>query len=183
MAHIGSGVEYGLHCLLYLVAPSEGAAPSTRDMADFQEISPSFVAKLFTKLEKAGVVRSREGIGGGFRLARPADRITVLDVVDAIEGNKPLFDCREIRAQCALFGDRPPATATRGVCGIHAVMLDAEQQMRLALARHTLADIAAGVAGKLPAAQRQRTRDWFDERTKTRRAGRRDSDGKNLKHV
>ncbi len=62
----------------------------------FQGISPSFVAKIFPKLEKAGIVRSSEGVRGGYLLARAPEEISVLEVVDAIEGRKPLFDCQEI---------------------------------------------------------------------------------------
>ena len=62
MAHITNSVEYGIHCLLWLVDPASGR-PSSRDLAEFQGISPSFVAKIFPKLEKAGIVQA--GIGKG----------------------------------------------------------------------------------------------------------------------
>lgn len=169
MAHYGSAVEYGLHCLLNLV---DGGvpAPSARDLAEFQGGSPSYIAKLFTRMEKAGLVISVEGVRGGFRLARPAAEITVLDVVDALEGGKPIFSCREIRRDCAIFGDRPPKAASQGICGIHAIMQEADEAMRQALARHTLADIAAGVGTRVPAAYRRRGRAWFADRA-ARRAG------------
>ena len=54
MSLYGASVEYGLHCLLYLVDPPPGVTPSSRDLAEFQGVSPSYVAKLFTQLEKAG---------------------------------------------------------------------------------------------------------------------------------
>ena len=86
MPHIGSRAEYGLHCLLHLVGRGQDDAPSARDLAAFQGVSASYLAKLFTKLEKAGLVVSSEGIRGGFRLARPARDISVLEIVDALEG-------------------------------------------------------------------------------------------------
>jgi Rrf2 family protein len=155
--------------MLHLVA-DDAPARSARDLADYQGLSPSFVAKLFTRLERAGLVRSTEGIRGGFRLARPAEEISVLDVADAIEGSKPIFDCKEIRRDCVLYGDAPPAAATRGVCGIHAVMIEADMEMRSALARHSLGDIAARVAAKIPARQREASRDWFAARVSARAA-------------
>lgn len=170
MSHYGSGVEYGLHCLLYLVGRADGDAPSSRDLAEFQGVSPSYVAKLFTWLEKAGLVASIEGIGGGFRLARPAEDITVLDVVDALEGDKPLFRCREVRDGCILHGGVPPARSPDEVCTIHAVMLEAEERMRETLAGRTLADMDAKVAGKLSHRFIRRTADWFDGRNLNRRA-------------
>ena len=169
MSHFGSGVEYGLHCLLYLVGRG-GEAPSSRDLAEFQGVSPSYVAKLFTQLQKAGLVVATEGLGGGFRLARPAGDITVLDVVDALEGDKPLFRCREVRDECILHAGNPPERGPSEVCSIHAIMLEAEARMRDALADRTLADLDAEVAGKLSDGFMRRTTAWFDDRNTNRRA-------------
>jgi Rrf2 family protein len=174
MAHIGSGVEYGLHCLLHLAVQPGDATPSTRDLADFQGVSASFVAKVFTRLEKSGLVQAAEGVRGGFRLAREPEEISVLDVVDAIEGAKPLFRCKEIRSRCILYRDmNPPAALSRGICGINAVMLEAESEMRRTLAEYTLADLAEGVMQKLPEAQQAAAADWFAKRARTRSPGRR----------
>jgi Rrf2 family protein len=167
MAHLGTSVEYGLHCLLWLVEPAAEPA-SSRDLAELQGISPSFMAKIFPKLEKAGIVAASEGIRGGYRLARSADQITVLDVVDAIEGKKPLFDCQEIRGRCALYGGKPPSSSTSGVCGIHAVMIRAEQSMRQELARTTLGDLARSTSKKMPAGFPDKVQEWLTERVNAR---------------
>jgi Rrf2 family protein len=173
MSYFGSGVEYGLHCLLYLVdggpGGGPGGAPSARDLAEFQGVSPSYVAKLFTKLEHAGLIASAEGVDGGYRLARPASQITVLDVSDAIEGTKPLFRCREVRANCILYDGRPPAHATKGMCAIHAAMREAETKMRESLARTTLADLAGHVAKVVPDTTKLLGAEWFRERRAQRR--------------
>jgi len=169
MSHFGSGVEYGLHCLLYLVDAAAEQPPSARDLAEFQGVSPSYVAKLFTQLEKAGLVLSAEGVRGGYRLARPAREITVLDVVDAIEGRKPLFRCREVRSRCILFSESPPKWATRGTCAIHATMHEAEARMRQALQGQTLADLSNRVAPKLPARFVGDAQNWFEQRHAQRR--------------
>lgn len=168
MSLYGSSVEYGLHCLLYLVDPPAAEPLSSRDLAEFQGVSPSYVAKLFTQLEKAGIVESVEGLGGGYRLARPAEAISVLNVTDALEGGKPLFQCREVRGKCILYGETPPDSATKGICSIHAVMLDAERKMRAALASHTLADLAFTVAGKRAPGIRDQSDQWFQERRERR---------------
>jgi Rrf2 family protein len=165
----GTNVEYGLHCLLYLVDQPEDATVSSRDLAEFQGVSPSLVAKIFTGLQKAGIVESDEGIRGGFRLAKSPGDISVFDVVRAVDGDKPLFQCREIRANCVLYGDDPPASATRGVCGIHAVMLDAQQRMFDALKERTLASLAAEVDEKVPAKFVSEKKKWFEDRDELRR--------------
>ncbi|MBB6165540.1 Rrf2 family protein [Rhizobium wenxiniae] len=163
MAHMTVGVEYGLHCLMWLMG-SPGKPLSSRDLADLQGISPSFLAKIFPKLERAGIVAAFEGVKGGYRLARSPDQISVLEVVDAIEGKKPLFDCQEIRGRCAAFDGKPPPWATKGVCAIHAVMLRAEKAMREALATQSLADIAEEFGRKAPAEFYEDIDRWIESR-------------------
>jgi Rrf2 family protein len=164
MSLYGSSVEMALHCLLNLAGRPAESSASTRDLAEFQGVSASFVAKLFTRLEKAGLVAAAQGAAGGFRLARPAAEITVRDVVDAVEPAKPLFQCRDIRRNCVLYDETPPPWATSGICGIHAVFLDAEIAMRERLAQTTLQDIAAATAAKIPERFFIDADDWFDGR-------------------
>ncbi len=168
MSHYGSSVELALHCLLNMVGQTEDRCPSARDLAEFQGVSPSFVAKLFTKLEKAGLVRAAQGAQGGFRLARPAGDITVLGVVDAVEADKPLFRCREVRRNCVLYDEEPPSWASGGVCGIHSVFLDAEIAMRDRLAATSLQDIATSTAEKIPPAFYDQANQWFGDRERNR---------------
>lgn len=171
MALYSASVEYGLHCLLYLVDSSGTSRASSLDLAELQGISPSYVAKLFTHLKNAGLVTAIEGAHGGYQLSRPAEAITVLDVVEALEGDKPLFQCKEIRRNCALFGGSPPDWATKGLCGIHAVMLDAESQMKRRLASHTLAELARRVEQKAPKTFAIEVNTWLERRkaSKSRR--------------
>ncbi len=167
MAHITAGVEYAIHALLLLAGEADRAS-SSRDLADLLGVSPSFTAKLFPKLEKAGIVMASEGVRGGYRLARPADQISFLDIVDAIEGSKPLFECQEIRQRCPLFGGEPPAWATRGRCAVHATMVRAEQAMRDALAGQTLGAIADGLGRTAPKRFFADVDVWLDDRIRAR---------------
>ena len=167
MSQFGSAVEYALHCILYLArmeGTEEGVARSTRDIAEFQNLSKDYVAKLFTRMEKAGLVTATEGVRGGFRLAREAEDISVLDVVDAVEGPKPLFQCRDIRANCVLFDGKRPSWSSNGVCGIHAVMLQADAAMRDSLAQNNLAQLTHHVIDVVPLAHQKATHNWFEER-------------------
>ncbi|QGZ63533.1 RrF2 family transcriptional regulator [Paraburkholderia acidisoli] len=170
---ISTGVEYGLHCLLYLAGTSAGVREaSVRDLAEMQGVPVDYAAKLFTRLAKAGLVASTEGVRGGFALARPAQDISVHDVVEAIDGDKALFDCREVRTQCALFDEEAPAWATRGTCSIHAVMQAAERAMREELKHHTLAELASRANAKAPASHGRHVVEWFSERAANRRGDR-----------
>jgi Rrf2 family protein len=183
MSLYGSNVEYGLHCLLYLVDPPAGASISSKDLAEFQGVSPSLVAKLFTQLQKAGIVESAEGIRGGYRLAKPAGDISVFDVVRAVDGDKPLFQCREIRANCVLYGDDPPASATKGLCSIHAVMLEAQERMYGALREQTLASLAGKVDDKTTATYSRLKQQWFEDRDAKRRTPARLRSTSNTAHL
>ncbi len=177
MAHITASVEYAIHGLLWLTVNSDKPL-SSRDIADLQVISPSFLAKIFPKLEKAGIVAASEGVRGGYRLARPAANISFLDIVDAIEGPKPLFDCQEVRSRCAVFGDSAPSWALAGTCAVHAVMLQAEKAMRQALAAQTLGSVASCFSSLAPSQFLADVQDWIDQRTvgRTARVGRRSFD-------
>ena len=171
MAHISSGVEYGLHCLLFLVTDEDrGRDASVRDLAELQGVPVDFLAKIFTKLAKAGLVAATEGVKGGFMLARPAGKISVLDVVNAIDGERALFECREIRSRCAVFDGAPPAWATSGTCAVHAVMLDAQQRMEQALAEQSLQDLVERVGRKSPASFDTKVVNWLGERAGKRTA-------------
>lgn len=109
------------------------------------------------------VVAGTEDAGGGFALARTPEKISLLDVIVAIDG-KPLFDCRDIRLGCALFGSSAPRWASRGVCSIHAVMLEAEAWMRTVFATHTLASITSRVEAKAPASFYTDVSGWLARR-------------------
>jgi DNA-binding IscR family transcriptional regulator len=90
----------------------------------------------------------------------------------SVDGYKPIFECREIRACCAVFEEEPPPWATSGVCAIHAVMKNAEKRMREALAGDCLADLAARVVAKAPRGYGPQVVKWLDDRTTNRRAAR-----------
>ena len=167
MSLYGASTEYVLHSLLWLVDNPEPV--SSLDLAELQDIPAAFIAKLLPKLEKAGLLIASEGLKGGYKLAKAADEISILAVVDAVEGKKSLFNCQEIRERCVLFNQKTPPWAAQGVCSIHAVMLQAEQAMRRELAQTTLADLAQSLRNKAPSPFFEDAQSWLEERVQTRR--------------
>ncbi len=93
---------------------------------------------------------STEGKGGGFKLAKPVEHITVLDVVTAIDGDKSIFECREIRQRLAVFDEQAPAWACEGIYGVRSVMDMAQQRMEEALSQHTILDLTRKMYRKAP---------------------------------
>ncbi len=81
--------EYGLRCLLQ-VAMQPGPEPvAIHGIAAAEGLSPEYVAKLMRVLRQGGLVTSTRGAGGGYHLARPADQISLSDVISVLDG--PLF--------------------------------------------------------------------------------------------
>ena len=165
MAFYSSGVEYGIHSLMCMVdSKGDAREMSVREIADLQSVPYDYLAKIFTRLSKAGLVRSIEGKGGGFQLAKPAEQITVLDVVNAIDGDKRIFECREIRQRLAVFGAQPPERACEGICGVRSGMGMAQQRMEEALGQHTILDLARKMYRKAPDEFVIEVRDWIAAR-------------------
>jgi Rrf2 family protein len=147
---LSQGVEWALHCCSILAAvPPANVVPSAR-LAELHDVPPAYLAKQLQALSVAGIVESLPGPRGGYRLARAARDITVLDVVLAVEGDEPAFTCTEIR-QCGPGACAP--SAYRGPCGIARIMWDAEDAWRAELARHTIADLLDGALRNTPPSQ------------------------------
>ena len=162
----GAGAEYALHSLLIL-ATSE-APISVVDLARFQQLPERYLAKVFTRMKDARLVVGIEGIAGGFSLARPAEDIRVVEVLDAVDPDRKLFACAEIRRNCALFAETPPEWATAGSCRIDLFMTEAERTLRDFLASKTIADLVCEFDCKAPPEFAAESGGWFQER----RAGR-----------
>jgi Rrf2 family protein len=77
---------YALHALTYLARHQGGGPVASHTIAEAEGLPGRFLLKSLTLLVAAGVLRSELGLGGGFRLARPARSITLLEVVEAVEG-------------------------------------------------------------------------------------------------
>jgi Rrf2 family protein len=162
----GAGAEYALHSLLIL-AGRPGPA-SVRDLARFQRIPERFLAKIFTRLEKARLVKSIEGVSGGFVLARAAELIPMGEILEAVDPDRSLFNCAEIRRNCILFGERPPTWSISGMCLIHRFMREAEHELRNFLGSKTLADLNRDFGCKAPLDFVKDSETWFQDRKQQR---------------
>ena len=166
----GAGAEYALHSMLTLATQS--APVSINDLATYQGIPERYLAKIFTRLKRAKLVKGTEGISGGFALAKPAENIHVSEVLKAVDPGRSLFACAEIRQNCALFGDSPPRWAVKGPCRIHAFMEEAERKLHGFLASKTLSDLVCEYSCKAPNVFAVETEAWFQSRKMGRTARR-----------
>ncbi len=164
MAFYSSGVEYGIHCLVNMI--DENGMPqemSVREAAKLQGVPYDYLGKIFTKFSKAGLVESLEGRKGGFKLAKQPKEISVLDIVRAIDGDKSIFDCKEIRQGMDIFSKNPPKWACEGLCGIHSIMKSAQTQMENELSRHTILALSQQFYKKSHSTFAIEIKEWFSE--------------------
>ena len=125
--------EYALLALVDLAQRGPGALVSVREIAERQDIPARFLEQVFAALRRAGVVKAVRGAKGGYGLGRPAERLTVLEVVEAVEGPLQPTVCDTARG-----GVCPRGSA----CAAGAVWERAGDALRGVFAASTLADVA-----------------------------------------
>ncbi|HPX62386.1 MAG TPA: Rrf2 family transcriptional regulator, partial [Deltaproteobacteria bacterium] len=96
------------------------------------DVPQTFLAKIFQQFSKIGLVRSYRGTGGGFVLGRPPENISLLEVVEAVEGPITPNRCVSAPGEC----DRS------SFCKVHPVWVDVQARIRDILASVTLKDLS-----------------------------------------
>jgi Rrf2 family protein len=155
---MGQGVEWVLHACVNLAWAGAERAQPVAALAELNGLPAPYLNKQLQALARAGILESTPGARGGFSLARAPEDISVLDVVQAIDGSEGAFRCTEIRRQGPL-----PASGGRGACQIASVMGRAEAAWRAELAAESIADLAGDVAAKVPGTP-VRIRRWLEDR-------------------
>jgi Rrf2 family protein len=145
---MNQGVEWAVHVLLSLSWWDGDEPVSTSVLAKNFGLPPAYLNKQLQALTRAGLLESLPGARGGFRLARSADKITLMDVVTAIEGPEHAFRCTEIRRHGA--GGTGPARFFEEACAVTTSMRRAELAWRKALAAQTIADVGAEAEAHAP---------------------------------
>jgi len=112
--------DYAVTCVLEVARYKHISAA---EIARRHDISSSFVANIVHSLAKAGIAVTTRGAGGGVSLARPPDSLTLLEVIEAVQGRLTVNSCVAHPRQC----DR-----TEG-CSAYAVFRDVQNQLRLGL--------------------------------------------------
>ena len=132
---ISAQEEYGLRCLLQLArADSQGESLTIGQIATLEGISVANAGKLMWILNKAGLVQSQRGIKGGYRLARPADRIRLNEVISVL-------DKEQMETHCKSYAGLLDACVHTGDCGIRPVIVELHQIVDNALSEITLAQL------------------------------------------
>ena len=85
-------VDYGLRAIVYMGMHPDRIC-TNEQIAEITKVPSPYLAKILKSLNNAGLIKSQRGVGGGSRLSRPADKISVLEVVNAIEPIKLIDYC------------------------------------------------------------------------------------------
>ena len=136
---ISAKADYAVRASVELAAATDEKPVKAERIATAQDIPLNFLENILGELRHAGIVRSHRGADGGFRLAKPADEITIADIIRAVEG--PLASVR---------GGPPEETSYPGASeALPRVWIAVRANLRRVVEHVTVADVASG---KLPAA-------------------------------
>jgi Rrf2 family protein len=131
---ISAKVDYAVRAAIELAANPDGAPVRAEQVATAQGIPLNFLENILGELRHAGIVRSQRGPEGGFRLAKPADQVTIADVIRAVEG--PLATVR---------GGPPEESEYGGAAGeLPRVWIAVRKSLRDVVEHVTVGDVATG---------------------------------------
>lgn len=132
--------SYAIRALTYLATQPPGKLSGAKAISDHENIPASFLSKVLLQLRRGRLVRSYKGIGGGYELGQPPDRITLFAVVTCMEGEAAFSRCILEDHDCA----------TQGECLLHGPWGRFRDELRQFLERNTLADLVRKTEDEAP---------------------------------
>lgn len=123
--------DYAVRCVLYL-ARDDDQVSNVTEVSKAMHIPKTFLAKIFQKLVKAGLVESIRGMNGGFRLARKPSKISLLDIMDAIQGPAAINLCAVDKRKCR----------RSAACAVHPVWVELRRDVNRKLSEQTIDRLA-----------------------------------------
>ena len=132
MLHITRRGDYAIRGMVYLASQPPGTMSLLGTMAAGIDVPQALLAKIFQHLNRVGLVNSYRGTGGGFTLGRPAGQISLLEIVEAVEGPIILNRCLVAKGTC----NRDET------CTVHPVWNSIQEKMRQMLREVTLEQLA-----------------------------------------
>ena len=130
---VSAKADYALRAAIELAAAGDGPVKGER-IAQAQEIPLKFLENILGELRQAGIVRSQRGVEGGYWLARPAEEVSLAEVIRAVEG--PIANVRGVGPQDVEYG---------GAAGrLREVWIAVRASLRSVLEEVTVADVARG---------------------------------------
>jgi Rrf2 family protein len=146
---ITRAADYAVRVMVHLSGLPPGANVRRPEIARATDVPHSFLSKVLQQLVQAGMISSQRGSGGGFRLAKASTEMSLLDVLEAIEGPTRLNACLEPGPSCT----------RKGWCAAHVVWLDAQAALVHVLRSTSIARLAKQSSEALKVGGRAATHD------------------------
>ena len=132
MLRLSKKADYALLAMRHLAAHSERGAVSARELAEAYDLPPELLAKVLQRLVRHQLLTSVQGIRGGYGLPRPANAISVVDVIQAIDGPLTVTACSETNHNCEQYSK----------CNIRDPLWQIKDRIVSALAATSIAGLA-----------------------------------------
>jgi len=132
MFHITRKGDYAIRGMVYLAGQPPDQVSLLRDISFNVDVPLALLAKIFQHLNKVGLVRSYRGAGGGFQLARPPKAISLLEIIEAVDGPIAMNRCMIAQGICG----------RESYCSVHPVWTKIQQKMKADLSRVNLRQLA-----------------------------------------
>jgi Rrf2 family protein len=132
MLHLTRKGDYAIRGMVYLAGKPAGQIALISEIASQVDVPQALLAKIFQQVVKFGLINSFRGTGGGFMLGRSPEKITLLEIVEAVEGPIVLNRCLIDTGTC----DRDD------FCTVHPVWKEVQEKMKAVLNGVTLKDLA-----------------------------------------
>lgn len=132
---LNQATDYAFRAMLHLAARPPGTVVSTQTLAASEAIPPRFLLKIMRPLSQAGLIRPHRGADGGFSLARPAAEVSLLDIIEALEGPLAIHRCLGEREACNRH--------CTDECPVHAALAGLQKQLADGLKAATLPSLLA----------------------------------------
>lgn len=134
--------DYAIRAMLALARGSGNGLLSARRISDAMAIPVRFLPQVLADLHHGGLVEAAPGRSGGYRLSRDASEISLLEVIEAVEGDSRRRSCVLRGGPCGLDG----------ICDVHDIFFEGQETLLAHFADSSLADLAAlHTAGELHA--------------------------------
>lgn len=125
--------DYATRTILHLARIGKNERVATSQVAKEQKIPPAFLVKIISQLSIAGILHTSRGIRGGVKLAREPKKITLLEVIEAIDGPIQLNECVDAKGVCSF----------EETCPMMSVWSDAQNKLLAKLKKTNFAQLIA----------------------------------------
>lgn len=124
--------EYAIRAMIHMAGISDNKIFNIAAIASSNQIPEKFLRKIIPQLSTAGLIITQRGIGGGIRLGKPAEQITPLDIILAVEGEMALNKCLIDKEFCS----------DSRWCTVHTLWCDAQKKLKETLSSKSIAQLA-----------------------------------------